>query len=238
MKYRLVIILSFFILIEAQAKQRFGSKVCHEQGYSCYKVKAGQSWQSLFPDQEERDIVRRINRLNIRLQTGMTIAVPVNLKNSTIYDFSPFPRYIDSTGEKAIYISQKKLAWGAYDEAGELIWWGPISTGANRCSGVRGNCYTPGGSFRVIRKQGIECVSTAFPRRADGFHGGAPMPYCMHFFRGYALHGSTTVPGYRASHGCVRMFIEDARWLNEEFIDLPYGEDKGTKVVIEPISAI
>jgi lipoprotein-anchoring transpeptidase ErfK/SrfK len=79
-------------------------------------------------------------------------------------------------------------------------------------------------------------VSTAFPRRADGFHGGAPMPYCMHFYRGYALHGSTTVPGYRASHGCIRMFIEDARWLNEEFIDLPYSNQKGTKVVIEPIS--
>ena len=63
------------------------------------------------------------------------------------------------------------------------------------------------------------------------------MPYCMHFFRGYALHGSSTVPGYRASHGCIRMFIEDARWLNEEFIDIPYSDEyKGTKVIIEPIT--
>ena len=58
------------------------------------------------------------------------------------------------------------------------------------------------------------------------------MPYCMHFFRGYALHGSRTVPGYADSHGCVRMFIEDARWLNEEFIDVPGEGYQGTRVIV------
>jgi lipoprotein-anchoring transpeptidase ErfK/SrfK len=60
----------------------------------------------------------------------------------------------------------------------------------------------------------------------------------MHYFRGYALHGSSSVPGYRASHGCVRMFIEDARWLNEEFVTI--SEDsfmKGTRVVITAIES-
>ncbi len=187
----------------------------------------------LFPHPEERDIVRRINRMNVRLKPGTIIAVPKNLERLTVYDVSPFPRYIDPVGEKVIYISQKNLAWGAYDEDGELVWWGPISSGKDRCSGVRGSCQTPSGSYRVIRKQDIDCVSTAFPRRSDGNHGGAEMPYCMHFFRGYALHGSSSVPGYRASHGCVRMFIEDARWLNEEFIDLPGGGMKGTRVILD-----
>ena len=127
------------------------------------------------------------------------------------------------------------MAWGAYDEEGELVWWGPISSGANSCRGVRGKCHTPGGSYRFIRKQGIECVSSAFPRRRDGNHGGAVMPYCMHFFRGYAMHGSYTVPGHRASHGCVRMFIEDAQWLNKEFINLPGGGGKGTRIIIESL---
>ncbi len=97
---------------------------------------------------------------------------------------------------------------------------GPISSGIGKCN-VTGGCSTPTGSFRAVRKQDLDCISTVFPRRANGLSGGAPMPYCIHFFRGYALHGSEEVPGYRASHGCVRMFIEDARWLNEEFIDLP-----------------
>ena len=212
---------------------RYGETICNSPEYFCLKIKKGDTWQNLFPNPEERDIIRRINRMNIRLKAGMTIAVPKNIERLTIYDVSPFPRYIETNGEKAIYVSQKKLAWGAYDEGGELIWWGPLSSGSGKCSKRDNYCKTPSGSFRIIRKQDIDCVSTAFPRRSNGDHGGAEMPYCMHFFRGYALHGSYTVPGYKDSHGCVRMFIEDARWLNEEFIDLPGYGAKGTRVVVE-----
>jgi L,D-transpeptidase catalytic domain len=215
----------------------YGESLCRLPDYFCIKVKSGENWHRLFPSPEERDIVRRINRMNLPLRKGMTIAIPKNIERLTIYDVAPFPRYIDSSGEKTIFISQKHLAWGAYDEDGELLWWGPISSGADTCRGVKGKCHTPSGAYRIIRKQDIDCVSTAFPRRADGNHGGAQMPYCMHFFRGYALHGSNTVPGYRASHGCVRMFTEDARWLNEEFIELPGGGYKGTRVIIEGVKS-
>ncbi|GGI76052.1 L,D-transpeptidase [Legionella impletisoli] len=217
------------------AKGRYGETLCNEPDYFCVKVKQGESWETLFPNMEERDIIRRINRMNIRLRPGMTIAIPKNIERLTIYDVSPFPRYIETNGEKAIYVSQNKLAWGAYDETGELVWWGPLSSGSGKCSQRDNYCKTPSGSFRIIRKQDIDCVSTAFPRRANGEDGGAEMPYCMHFFRGFALHGSDTVPGYRASHGCVRMFIEDARWLNEEFIDLPGYGVKGTRVIVDSV---
>lgn len=214
------------------ANSRYGETLCNEADYLCMIIKQNESWESLFPSEEERDIVKRINRMNISLKPGMTIAVPKNIDRLTIYDVSPFPRYIESVGEKTIFISQKKLAWGAYDQDGELLWWGPISSGIGKCT-VKGGCETPTGSFRVIRKQDIDCISTVFPRRASGEDGGAVMPYCMHFFRGYALHGSYELPGYRSSHGCVRMFIEDARWLNEEFVDLPGGGMKGTRVVLD-----
>lgn len=211
----------------------FAEKFCSQPDFSCTKIKTGDSWEKLFPDAETLDIVRRVNRMNTRLKPGMVIAVPKNLDRLTIYDVSPFPRYIDGTGEKSIYISQKELAFAAYDGEGELVWWGPVSSGNEKCQGVFGGCVTPSGSFRIIRKQDIDCISTAFPRRADGMNGGAEMPYCMHFFRGFALHGSEQVPGFRASHGCVRLFTEDARWLNEEFVDLPQGEMKGTRVIID-----
>lgn len=217
----------------AAVHARFGEALCNAPDYFCLKVKNGESWSSLFPNAEERDMVKRINRMNVSLRTGMTIAVPKNIDRLTIYDVSPFPRYIESTGEKTIFVSQKKLAWAAYDMDGELLWWGPISSGIGKCPGVLGGCTTPSGSFRIVRKQDIDCVSTVFPQRSYGESGGALMPYCMHFFRGYALHGSYDVPGYRASHGCVRMFIEDARWLNEEFVDLPGGGMQGTRVVID-----
>ena len=139
--------------------------------------------------------------------------------------------------KKPFLSAKKKLAWAAYDEGGELVWWGPASPGSGRCSASEGHCITPSGAFRVIRKQDIECISTAFPRRANGDNGGAPMPYCMHFFRGYALHGSYDVPGYRDSHGCVRIFIEDARWLNEEFIDVPGTGLKGTRVIVDSVES-
>lgn len=236
MKRLLRLIVSVFLVLAVQttwSQMRFGETLCSSADYTCIKVKSGETWESLFPNVEELDIVRRVNRMNIPLRTGMVIAIPKNLERLTIYDVSPFPRYIDSEGEKIIFVSQQKLAWGAYDDKGELVWWGPLSSGSGRCKGIEGNCVTPSGSFRIIRKQDISCVSTAFPRHADGFNGGAEMPYCMHFLRGVALHGSDTVPGYRASHGCVRLFIEDARWLNEEFIELPGMGEKGTRVIVD-----
>jgi hypothetical protein len=229
-----IIILLIIMLISQYtfAFTLFGETLCKAPDYFCMKVKAGETWEKLFPNSEEQDIVRRINRMNVRLKTGMTIAIPKNIERLTIYDVSPFPRYIESDGEKTIYVSQKKLAWGAYDQDGELLWWGPISSGIGKCN-AEGGCATPTGSFRIIRKQDIECVSTVFPRRANGESGGAIMPYCMHFFRGFALHGSYEVPGYRASHGCVRMFIEDARWLNEDFVDVPENGQRGTRVILD-----
>lgn len=231
----LIASLIIFINVEAQAKNitRFGETLCSSPDYFCLKTRAGDTWEQLFPNDEARDIVKRVNRLNIHLKSGMIIAIPKNLDRLTIYDVSPFPRYIEPIGEKIIYVSQKKLAWAAYDEQGELVWWGPVSAGLARCAGVYGKCSTPSGGFRVIRKQDIDCISTAFPQRADGNNGGAEMPYCMHFYRGFALHGSTSVPGYSASHGCIRMFIEDARWLNEEFVDVPGNAVRGTRIVID-----
>lgn len=235
MKKVVVTLIMLLIATTVWSYTRYGETLCNDPDYYCIKIKSGDSWSGLFPNDETKDIVRRVNRMNTRLRPGMTIAIPKNLDRLTIYDVAPFPRYIESDGEKTIYISQQKLAWGAYDEEGELLWWGPISSGLDDCRGVIGGCTTPTGSYRIIRKQDIDCISTAFPRREYGESGGAQMPFCMHFFRGYALHGSEDVPGYRASHGCIRMFTEDARWLNEEFVDLPGGGLKGTRVIIDAV---
>jgi len=217
----------------ALAKTGYGEKICHQQDYHCYVVHHEDSWESLFDDPSQRDLVQRINRRNTELRFGQTIAIPDHLDNLTIYDISPFPRYISPTGEKGIYVDLNHLAWGAYNEDGELIWWGPVSGGSGVCPPGQGDCLTPAGSFRVIRKNDENCISTVFPVRANGESGGAIMPYCMHFWRGIALHGSEEVPGYSASHGCVRLFIQDARWLNEEFVDLPGAGGKiGTRVII------
>lgn len=221
----------------ASENTRFGEKFCDQPGFTCQKIKSGDSWQKLFPNKEARDLVKRVNRMNTKLRPGMILSIPANLERLTIYDLAPFPRYIRADGEKIIYVDQAQLAWGAYNAEGELVWWGPISPGIKSCPNVLGGCLTPEGVFRIVRKKDASCVSTAFPKRANGIHGGAEMPFCMHFFHGYALHGSHDVPGYPASHGCIRLFLEDAEWLNEEFIDIPGGGMPGTRVIIRADSS-
>jgi L,D-transpeptidase ErfK/SrfK len=188
--------ISFFSCISFA--KTYGQQICENTGYRCHKVVKGDSWQSLFPDEEDRLIAKKVNRMNTNLQSGMTIAIPVNL-DEQVLDYAPFPHKIDGTGDKVVKVDLSDLAWGAYDEDGDLLNWGPIR-----------------GSFTVYRKQGEGCVSSKFPLG----RGGAPMPYCMHFSGGYALHGSPSVPGYNASHGCVRLFTDDARWLNHNFVDV------------------
>jgi lipoprotein-anchoring transpeptidase ErfK/SrfK len=92
------------------------------------------------------------------------------------------------------------------------------------------------GIFRVFSKENERCKSDVYPIGK----GGAKMPYCMYFHKGFALHGAEDIPGYRASHGCVRMFIRDAKWLNEQFTDISNEANQyiGTKVVVRPLNSV
>ena len=213
----------------------YGLGLCASPQYECVKVTSGESWDKLFPDEQQRDLVQRVNRSYNSLWPGKEIVVPRDLAHVTLLDLSPFPLKIEAENEKQIVVDQDKLAWGAYDEQGQLVKWGPVASGADRCSDNSSpTCRTMTGIFRIFSKEGDRCKSNIFPVGK----GGAKMPYCMYFHKGLALHGSTDIPGYRASHGCVRMFTRDAKWLNEEWVEA--GNDKnlliGTKVVIRPVT--
>jgi hypothetical protein len=54
----------------------------------------------------------------------------------------------------------------------------------------------------------------------------------MHFYKGFALHGSDELTGTSSTHGCVNLFKVDAQWLNEEFVETPAKGRKGTLIVI------
>jgi L,D-transpeptidase ErfK/SrfK len=208
----MIFFISMISTTHAYAKNSH-STLCNDPQYTCYKVKRGDSWQKLFPDPYQRDLVMRINRINISLHPGLVIAIP-NSPYMHHLDFSPIPTQIDPPGKKVIIVSMSKLVFGAYNPNGALEYWGPISGGKGYCPDVGRRCNTIIGKFTIYQKQGAGCVSTKFPVG----RGGAPMPYCMFFHRGFALHGSYDVPGYHASHGCVRLFINDAKWLNQEFV--------------------
>jgi hypothetical protein len=219
----LFILLFVFGASGAFAYTFFSQRLCSDWRVHCHTVRWGETWESLFPNIEQRDIVMRLNRMNISLFGGAVIAIPKKLKYMTIMDIAPFAMKIPSGGEKKIVVDLNRQAWGAYDARGNLVHWGPASGGRGYCADDSQPCRTMTGNFKIIRKQPAGCVSHVYPLE---YEGGAPMPYCMHFWNGYALHGSYELPGFNASHGCVRMFINDARWLNTKFAGL------GTKVVI------
>lgn len=194
--------------------ERFGEGYCNVPGYFCLTVRSGDSWDSLFPYEKHKDLVMRLNRMNIRLRPGMRIAVPKDIDFVTLDAIAPFEQAIDPDYTNRIVIKLDALAWGAYDKEGRLVKWGPLSGGKAYCADVKSPCPTLTGDFIVHRTGTVKCKSKKFPVGK----GGAKMPYCMFYDGGYAIHGSYEVPGYHASHGCVRTYIEDARWLREEFV--------------------
>ncbi len=218
----MVFCLSIPFFAQAQTAT-YGVRLCHSDAdVRCLVVHQGDTWESLFPDPAERDLIKRLNRMNIHVYPGLFLAVPN--QNVSLLSLAPFKQNVGYLGEKQIVVDPKQLAWGAYDKEGNLVNWGPASTGQAYCPDQGGPCRTPIGTFTVYDKKGQGCVSSKFPIGK----GGAPMPYCMHFHDGFALHGSYEMPGVNASHGCVRMFPQDAQWLNENFVKVG-----STHVIIE-----
>lgn len=225
-KRSILALLSVTVLVSAgyaaDNAKYYGGHLCAYKEFDCVKVQRGDSWRKMFPDARIRAMVKRLNRTNMSMRSRPWIVVPKNLADINHHDLSPFPHTMQTDGEKLLLVSLKVHAFGAYDKKGVLIHWGPISGGKGWCSDINAPCTTATGSFRIIHKKGAECVSSRFPVEENG---GAPMPYCMYFYRGFALHGSN-LPGYHASHGCVRLFKEDAKWLNQHYVD------KSTRIVV------
>ena len=212
----------------------YGTHLCAVPDYTCVTIKHGETWEKLFPNPKDLDLVQRVNRTYNRLVVGQVLVVPKKLSNLTLLDLAPFPHKIGDS-ERQIIVDQDKLAWGAYDEEGNLVKWGPIASGRDKCSDSANSCRTLTGVYRVFSKEDSNCKSDVFPIG----RGGAKMPYCMYFHKGFALHGADDMPGYRASHGCVRLFTEDAKWLNLHFVEIANEANgqMGTKVVVRPLSA-
>ena len=200
----------------------YGRELCHDSNFKCVTIRRGDTWDSMFPDLRDREIVKRLNRTNMPLFMHGWIVVTNNLEQIQYENIAPFQLQYNTGGQKLILVNLTLQAFGAYGEDGRLVHWGPVSGGQDYCKELHGPCKTVTGTFRIIDKGGENCTSSMFPLDTNG---GAPMPYCMHFYQGFALHAST-LPGYNASHGCVRLFYDDAKWLNESFAKI------GTKVIV------
>ena len=116
-------------------------------------------------------------------------------------------------------------------EAGEMTGVFPVSSANGstyrNASGRTVQADTPEGRFTFQRSRGGWWES---------YLGFLYRPF--YFYGGYAIHGSRSVPPFPASHGCVRVHIEDMDYLATRIgIGMPiyiYGDDLARDALITP----
>ncbi len=193
----------------------YGGRLCRLPGFKCIPITSSETWVRLWPNPYQRAVVMRLNRTNVALRYRHWVLVPQHLSTVDYMELSPLPDRIRPTGKKQLLIDLSIFAFGAYNKQGYLVYWGPASGGKNYCFDTQENCRSAVGQFKIYRIKGENCMSSKYPVDQGG---GAPMPYCMYYHKGYAIHGSTLAGFVNKSRGCIRLFYSDARWLNQHFV--------------------
>ncbi|MGE5400007.1 MAG: L,D-transpeptidase [Ignavibacteriales bacterium] len=168
--------------------------------YSAYPVKGTKALSELYKKYgtEGGKLILALNRLDeSNIRRTDTLVIPDTITN--IISYSPFPYEIQAVRSvpKLILISRRIQAFAAY-ENGVLVKWGPTSTG-------RKSKPTPEGLFNMNWKS---------RKTTSTIDSSWILPYYFNFYNkeGVALH-QFSMPGYPASHACVRLLENDARWF-------------------------
>ena len=146
-------------------------------------------------------ILEKLNRTDVEHLVRLGEMIVPDRWDLRELDYSPLPQRSDWAAEhgKAMVVHQPMQIFGAY-ENGVLVHWGPVSSGAGRRP-------TPTGLYHLNWKSKGR-ASTVNPEWFLRWYFNFVNKYGISFHE-YAL------PGYPASHGCVRMLGRDARWLYE-----------------------
>ncbi|TXD94275.1 L,D-transpeptidase [Gillisia hiemivivida] len=146
-----------------------------------------------------QNVIYAINRIEAnKVSIGKSIVIPDTLFNDII-NYSPFPKNMELLKDipKTVLISQRVQGFALY-ENGKLIKWGPLSSGKKSTPTPNGLHY---GNYKAKRK--ISSVDEAWI-----------LPYYFNFmnFEGVGVH-QYALPGYPASHACVRLYMDDAQYI-------------------------
>ncbi|MGZ3595619.1 MAG: L,D-transpeptidase [Syntrophales bacterium] len=148
---------------------------------------------------EQIALLEKLNRRDISHLVRLNALVVPLLWTGRELDYSPFPSQYAWVEKypKALVVDLPSQAFGAY-EYGKLVRWGPVSSG-------RKDRPTPSGLFHLTW-------------RSRGRHSTVNREWYMHWYFGFDnKHGLSLhqyeLPGYPASHECLRLLEADAKWL-------------------------
>ncbi len=165
-----------------------------------------------------------LNRKELRfVRVGQALVFPDTII-ADMRAYSVFPYYYPGAKniKKIIMVSNLYQAYGCY-EYGKLVRFAAVNSGKERTP-------TYPGRYAITWKERDHLSSID-----SNWH----MPFTLNFHRhaGSAFH-KFTMPGYPASHSCVRQFYDDAEWLYYWVDTEKYDADgkpipfSGTPVVI------
>lgn len=187
--------------VSAQLQKDTTKKAARENKfYKEQKLTGAQSLADLSRDlgPEKMFILFKINRRDLKhLKEGETYNIPNSDDSEKTY--SPYPLHISSLDSihKVLIVSRRVQAFAAY-ENGELIKWGPTSTGKK-------STPTPEGLYHTNWKS-KETHSTVDEAWVLKWY------FNLDNLEGISLH-EYDLPGYPVSHSCVRLLSEDAEWI-------------------------
>jgi L,D-transpeptidase catalytic domain len=141
--------------------------------------------------------ILKVNRVDLTHARRGVLLVPDSIAPEERY--SPLPDSLPDLADfpKFVVVSRRVQAFGAYVN-GHLVRWGPTSTG-------KAQTPTDSGLFFTTWKSRTT-ISTDDPSWV--------LDWYVNFMalKGVAFH-QYGLPGRPASHGCVRLLEEDARWI-------------------------
>ncbi len=144
-------------------------------------------------------LLEKLNRADAGKLPGMGIIVVPDRWDFRELDYTPMPPESAwaRPHRKAVIVHQQGQVFGAYED-GKLVRWGPVSTGGERRP-------TPSGYFHLNWKS---------KGRRSTVNRAWFLPWAFNFINkeGISFH-KFELPGYPASHGCVRLLGCDAKWL-------------------------
>ncbi|MCH4823635.1 L,D-transpeptidase [Gramella lutea] len=150
-------------------------------------------------NEDQKKVLLDLNRIEQnRIKPKMAIIVPECISHELV-EYSPMPQHVHVMKclPKSLIINQRIQAFGLY-ENGDLIRWGPISSGKK-------STPTPNGLYYTNYKSKMKTSSVNHAWK---------LPYYFNIMNneGIGMH-QYEMPGHPASHGCIRLKMEDAQFI-------------------------